>query len=75
MKKKLFSSIMLLTIVVIIVLFTGCGGNKGDNNTLIYGSQDYTAINPALYEHGEINSLIFAGLTSHDENNKCHYLL
>ena len=70
MKKKLFSSIMLLTIVVIIVLFTGCGGNKGDNNTLIYGSQDYTAINPALYEHGEINSLIFAGLTSHDENNK-----
>lgn len=70
MKKKLFSSIMLLTIVVIIVLFTGCGGNKGDNNTLIYGSQDYTVINPALYEHGEINSLIFAGLTSHDENNK-----
>lgn len=70
MKKKSFSSIMLLTIVVIIVLFTGCGGNKGDNNTLIYGSQDYTAINPALYEHGEINSLIFAGLTSHDENNK-----
>ncbi|MDD4378110.1 MAG: ABC transporter substrate-binding protein [Eubacteriales bacterium] len=70
MKKKLFSSIMLLTIVVIIVLFTGCGGNKGDNNTLIYGSQDYTTINPALYEHGEINSLIFAGLTSHDENNK-----
>ncbi len=36
---------------------------------LIYGSSDYTAINPALYEHGEINSLLYAGLTAHDENN------
>ncbi|MCR4955324.1 MAG: ABC transporter substrate-binding protein [Lachnospiraceae bacterium] len=39
-------------------------------NTLVYGSGDYTAINPALYEHGEINSLIFAGLVAHDENNE-----
>ncbi len=50
------------------------GGDGLDTNvsttTLIYGSQDYTAINPALYEHGEINLLIFAGLTSHDENNQ-----
>ena len=44
-------------------------GNNGDANTLVYGSQDYTAINPALYEHGEINALLFAGLTSHDEEN------
>lgn len=49
----------------------GCGGQKKrDANTLIYGSQDYTAINPALYEHGEINALLFAGLTAHDENNR-----
>ena len=39
-------------------------------DTLVYGSQDYTAINPALYEHGEINALLFAGLTAHDEDNK-----
>ncbi|MDR3225384.1 MAG: ABC transporter substrate-binding protein, partial [Clostridiales Family XIII bacterium] len=44
-------------------------------NTLIYGSGDYTSINPALYEHGEINSLLFAGLTAHDaENNVVPYL-
>ena len=54
-----------------LVLFAGCGGDaiEDDGNTLIYGSSDYTAINPALYEHGEINLLLFAGLTAHDENN------
>ena len=41
-----------------------------DQETLVYGSTDYTAINPALYEHGEINSLIFSGLTAHDAENK-----
>ena len=45
-------------------------GKKKDGETLVYGSTDYTAINPALYEHGEINSLIFSGLTAHDEENK-----
>ena len=43
---------------------------KGRGTPLVYGSQDYTAINPALYEHGEINALLFAGLTAHDEDNK-----
>ena len=37
---------------------------------LIYGSADYTSINPALYEHGEINLLLFTGLTAHDKHNK-----
>lgn len=36
---------------------------------LVYGSGDYTSINPALYEHGEINPLIFSGLTSYDKDN------
>jgi len=56
---------------------TGCGGSsdaggdvEADGNTLVYGSGDYTAINPALFEHGEINLLLFAGLTAHDENDK-----
>ena len=39
-------------------------------NTLVYGSHDYTSINPALYEHGEINSLIFSGLFRHDKDNQ-----
>lgn len=38
-------------------------------STLVYGSGDYTRINPAIDEHGEINILIFAGLTAHDENS------
>ena len=32
-------------------------------STLVYGSGDYTRINPAMDEHGEINLLIFDGLT------------
>lgn len=39
-------------------------------DTLIYGSGDYTRINPALDEHGEINVLIFDGLTDHDGDGK-----
>jgi len=50
--------------------FTGCGSTANDTDTLVYGSKDYTSINPALYEHGEINALLFAGLTAHDKNNK-----
>lgn len=38
--------------------------------TLIYGSGDYTRINPAMDEHGEINILIFNGLTAHDGDNE-----
>lgn len=35
-----------------------------------YGSRDYTRINPAMDEHGEINILIFNGLTGHDGDNQ-----
>lgn len=38
--------------------------------TLVYGSGDYTRINPAMDEHGEINILIFNGLTGHDGDNQ-----
>lgn len=62
---------MMVTAICVCMLSAGCGGEKAadDGNTLIYGSGDYTAINPALYEHGEINLLLFAGLTAHDEDN------
>ena len=39
-------------------------------STLIYGSNDFTRINPAIDEHGEINLLLFDGLMGHDENNQ-----
>ena len=38
--------------------------------TLIYGSGDYTRINPAMDEHGEINLLLFNGLTAHNGENE-----
>lgn len=70
MKKQLTA-----VLCVILLILTGCGGSDGDikasdGDALVYGSQDYTAINPALYEHGEINALLFAGLTAHDEHNQ-----
>ena len=70
MRKRAF----MIMVLVFVLILTGCGAKGGEadssDNTLIYGSQDYTAINPALYEHGEINALIFAGLTAHDAENK-----
>lgn len=41
-----------------------------EESTLVYGSGDYTRINPAMDEHGEINILLFNGLTAHDGDNK-----
>lgn len=76
MKKKLITAVCALLTVVLVMVLGGCGSDSGGGvrdaakDTLVYGSQDYTAINPALYEHGEINMLLFAGLTAHDENNK-----
>lgn len=71
MKKTIKALTAVLAAVVMCLCFTACGGDKAadDGNTLVYGSGDYTAINPALFEHGEINLLLFAGLTAHDENN------
>ena len=47
-------------------------GSNADtaSKTLIYGSSDYTRINPAMDEHGEINILLFNGLTAHDGSNQ-----
>lgn len=54
----------------------GCGGasdrqsHRQERSTLVYGSTDYTRINPAMDEHGEINALIFNGLTAHNGENE-----
>lgn len=72
MKKKNFLLAVILMIVMLLMILASCGDKSADDdvNTIVYGSGDYTAINPALYEHGEINLLLFAGLTAHDgENN------
>lgn len=72
MKRK---SIFTLTAALITAaLLSGCSAQADEaassqEKTLVYASGDYSAINPALYEHGEINSLIFSGLTARDANS------
>ena len=77
---------IVLLLLAVAVVFTACAGpassdapstsqaaepsGSTDGETLVYGSGDYTSINPALYEHGEINLLLFSGLTAHDGENK-----
>lgn len=60
----------LLLSALLLSSLAACAEGSGKENTLVYGSGDYTSINPALYEHGEINSLIFSGLTARDQNNQ-----
>lgn len=74
---KRLSCTALLIVLCSSALLGGCGQEReqadiggGQENTLVYASQDYTAINPALYEHGEIHALLFAGLTAHDAENQ-----
>lgn len=69
--RKIISFIMIF---IISLTFVACNNNKegkGEKKEalLIYGSaSDYSRINPAIDEHGEIHSLIFRGLTKHDED-------
>ena len=48
---------------------TDAGQTDGEETTLVYGSADYTRINPAMDEHGEINVLLFSGLAAHDADD------
>ena len=80
-----FRGVKAIILSLGLALLVGCGTNskvedkstgsenitaeKSDEKVLVYGSGDYTSINPALYEHGEINSLLFNGLTAHDKDN------
>lgn len=61
--------------LLLLMLVTGCGSNgmkeeEQNDNTLVYGSGEITSINPVLYEHGEINSLLFRGLMKNGEGNR-----
>lgn len=67
-------SIFILIMSIFMLGLVGCSNTENDNSSqesvLIYASGDYDRINPALDEHGEINSLLFDGLFRHDANNK-----
>lgn len=65
----------LLLAILMLLSVTACkqdsaADSSQDASTLVYGSGDYTRINPAMDEHGEINILIFNGLTAHDGKNQ-----
>lgn len=65
----------LLAALALALTLTACGAGPaeapgGAPSTLVYGSADMTRINPAMDEHGEINALLFNGLTAHDGENR-----
>ena len=60
-----------LSFLLALLLALSCFAYAEDGaSTLIYASGDYTRINPAMDEHGEINILLFNGLTAHDGDNQ-----
>lgn len=61
--------LLLCIVAVLLVLSSGCGEERAataDGNTLVYGSHDYERINPIRDEYGEIDALLFDGLTRRD---------
>ena len=64
MKKKILS---LLLAAGLLLGLTACGGNGGQSGgaTLSCTCVDYSRINPAKDEHGDINILLFNGLNAY----------
>ena len=77
-KRKYIRSAAALLLLTALLLSSGCGSGTGgngasslrDTSTLVYGSGDYTRINPAMDEHCEINLLLFDGLTAHGKDTE-----
>lgn len=59
----------LLLALILLLTLSACGGRRRDN-TLVYGSGDYTSINPIMNEHCEIKHLLFDGLMARDGEGK-----
>lgn len=76
MRKAIKKAAVLLLALVLSMGSAACAKEQAPAlseeaaEVLVYGSGDYTAINPALYEHGEINLLLFAGLMAHNGQNE-----
>lgn len=86
MKKAKKYIVLFLAAVMLLTLLSACGGTPAKpaetaatgekapeapkTSTLVYGSGDYTRINPAIDEHGEINLLLFDGLAAHNAENE-----
>ncbi len=70
--KAVFKISGALSAIALSFCLTACGGasDRPEGSVLVYGSGDYTRINPAMDEHCEINALLFDGLTDHDGDNR-----
>lgn len=71
MKKIYFLFVIICTFLLIV----GCSQkddktSSSEEKILTYGSSDFTRINPAIDEHGEINSLLFDGLVDRNAQNE-----
>ena len=66
--KRIFTA-LLCSVLLILTACSGTAPGSGDGSVLVYGSGGVTRINPAMDEHGEINILLFNGLTAHDGEN------
>lgn len=61
--------VIVCTILAMLLTLSACDDRKKDN-TLVYGSGDYTSINPIMNEHCEIRHLLFDGLMARDGEGK-----
>lgn len=68
--KKFICLTITLSLIIVLCACSSESVTVDDSNTLIYGSGDYTRINPAMDEHCEINLLLFNGLTAHNGDNQ-----
>ena len=81
--KRMKALLCALLVLTMVGSLTACSGSlepaaasagtttadSAEPTTLVYGSTDYTRINPAMDEHCEINVLLFDGLLDHDGSN------
>lgn len=70
MEKRWIKAAGILAAGIVSLMPLSASAESSTAETLVYGSGDYTRINPAMDEHGEINALIFNGLTGHDGENQ-----
>ena len=63
-------AVSLLLPLLLLFACAACAPAAEEPAALVYDSGDYTRINPAMDEHGEISLLLFDGLTAHDGGNR-----
>lgn len=57
---------MFAALMVMAAMMASGAAFAAQGNTLVYAIENYTRINPAVDEHGELSDLIFDGLMAHD---------